>query len=141
MFVSFHHASLSVSDIDKAIDFFAQAFGCILHFKEMGMTEQISSMLGERDVCCDIAQLIFPGTRVKLELISFRFGDKQLNPPRVHLLGSMHIAVKVSNFDDTIQKLEVLGATKLGSITNFSDGRAVYLTTPVGAVVELEEML
>ncbi len=53
--------------------------------------------------------------------------------------GMGHVALKADDFEATLERLKQLGAEPLGNITDFSAGRSVYLRTPFGAFLELEE--
>jgi catechol 2,3-dioxygenase-like lactoylglutathione lyase family enzyme len=133
------HASLAVSDLNEAIGFFSAGFGFITHFVEWGMTSQIASMLGLADAVCDIAQLNIGNGGTRLELIAFR--QSQVDRPTSHPTspGMGHICLRVTAFEGTLLRLKELGARQLGSITQFEEGRAVYLGTPFGAFIEVQE--
>lgn len=135
------HASLAVSDIDQGIGFFAKLLGSEVRFVERGMTGQIASMLGRPEASCDLVQLSLPGTAVRLELIAFAAagGGEAAEAPVAPGMG--HVAVRVDDFDACLARAEALGATRLGVVTRFEDGRSVYLRTPFGAFVEIEEAL
>jgi len=136
--VRLDHASLAVTDLDAAIGFFSEGLGLTLAFQERGMTDQIASMLGRPGATCDLAQLVIPGTEARLEVIAFH-GHPAPGEPAPITPGQGHTAFRVAGFDVVVARLERLGATRLGAVTEFSDGRSVYLITPVGAVIEIEE--
>lgn len=136
---SIDHFSLAVSDLEKAIAFFSSGFGFEVHFVEWGMTHQIASMLGLEGASCDLAQLTLGDRGPRLELIAFRhdgIGEARSHPMTP---GMGHVALKADDFEGTLERLEQLGAEPLGSITEFSEGRSIYLRTPFGAFLELEE--
>ncbi len=138
------HASLAVSTIDPAIAFFEAGFGFRVTFVERGMSGQIASMLGHPGATCDLVQLTLPDGGPKLELIAFsgtlRPSTSQAEPLGLPVPpGAGHVAFRSTTFDATLRRLLHLGAERVGAVTNFSDGRSVYLRTPFGAFVELEE--
>ena len=142
--ISWDHASLAVSAIDPAIAFFETGFGFRVTFVERGMSEQIASMLGHPGAACDLAQLALPDGGPKLELIAFSGtlgpSTSQAEPLELPVRpGAGHIALRSTSFDATLKRLLELGAEPVGTVTNFSDGRSVYLRTRFGAFVELEE--
>ena len=142
MSVKIDHASLAVSDIDAAIKFFVDGLGCQVDFLEYGMSDQIASMLGDAGSTCDLAQLKVDSSGVKIELIAFRPATANDHPARRPVAPGMgHAALRVQDFDAVVERLMKLGAQSLGSITQFSSGRSVYLLTPVGAFLEIEEDL
>lgn len=133
------HLSLAVADLEAAMAFFSEGFGFRVQFVEWGMTDQIASMLGLAGASCDIAQMALDEGEIKLELIAFRHEQAGRAPAFPAAPGMGHIALKVEDFDECLDKLRRLGAGLLGEITEFSAGRAVYLTTPFGAFLELQE--
>lgn len=133
------HFSLAVSDLDAAIAFFHEGFGFTTHFIERGMTGQIASMLGLPDAGCDIAQLAGGNMDVRLELIAFRHGQVGSPPSHPMTPGMGHVAFKVEAFEATLARLQALGAVQLGAVTQFEAGKAVYLRTPFGAFLEIQE--
>jgi len=50
-----------------------------------------------------------------------------------------HIAFRIDSFEQALERLERLGARRVGRVTQFAAGRSVYLVTPFGAFLELEE--
>lgn len=142
MRVEIDHASLAVSDIDEAVRFFSEGLGCQVDFVEYGMSDQIASMLGDAGATCDLAQIKVGSTGVKLEVIAFRPAAAKENPARMPVAPGMgHVALRVRDFDSVVDRLKGLGAKPLGAITKFSSGRSIYLLTPVGAFIEIEEDL
>ncbi|MGE3877279.1 MAG: VOC family protein [Parvibaculaceae bacterium] len=133
------HFSLAVSDLEAAITFFSQGFGFKQHFVERGMTGQIASMLGLGGASCDLAQLVLGDGGPRLELIAFRHDAVGAAPSHPMTPGMGHLALKTCDFATTLDRLRRLGAEPLGDITQFSEGRSVYLRLPFGAFLELEE--
>lgn len=136
-----HHSSLAVSDLDKAMDFYCRAFGFELVFAERNMADQIARMVGLAGLACDIAQLRVPRSDHVLELIAFRtpgappadMGDKPVIP------GAAHVAFYVDDLKATMARVEALGAVRVGEITQFSEGRSVYYREPTGSFFEIEQ--
>jgi catechol 2,3-dioxygenase-like lactoylglutathione lyase family enzyme len=139
MTASLDHMSLAVSDITVAVAFFAEAFGFEVAFIERGMTEQIASMLGLKGAECDLAQLALPTGGPRLELITFKPATAGPGAVRPSAPGMAHVAFRTGDFEATLARLRTLGAYPLGDVTTFSQGRAVYLSTPFGAFLELQE--
>lgn len=133
-----HHTSLAVADIDRAVAFYRAAFGYEVLFEERGMAAQIASMTGVPGLVCDLVQLRSPISGHVLELIAFKGqgtgGPKPLQP------GMAHVAFYVDDLQETLAKVERLGAVRLGDITQFDEGRSVYVREPAGSFLELEEL-
>lgn len=141
MTIRWDHASLAVTDLDSAIAFFCNGFGFEVAFAERDMSHQIASILGVPGATCDLAQLVLPGQSPRLELIAFRAGDAPARAPRPSAPGMGHVALRAADFDRRLRHLVEIGARPVGQVTDFSDGRSVYLATSFGAFLELEEDL
>jgi len=135
-----HHVSVAVTDVDVGMRFFADAFGFQVGFLERGMRGQIATMLGLPDAACDLVQLEHPGFPFRLELIAFRTGAECAVPPRPVSAGMGHLAVQVEDFAGTLARLKALGAEPVGAVTHFNEGDAIYLRTPFGVFLEVEQM-
>jgi predicted enzyme related to lactoylglutathione lyase len=46
----------------------------------------------------------------------------------------------VDDLDIALERLEKSGGTRLGKVTEFAEGKAVYCADQFGTVVELEEL-
>jgi catechol 2,3-dioxygenase-like lactoylglutathione lyase family enzyme len=133
-----HHTSLAVSDLERAVDFYRRAFGYEVLYQERGMAEQIARMTGMPGLTCDLAQLRSPVSGHVLELIAFKgagSGDPQPLRP-----GAAHVAFYVDDLEAALAKVERLGAVRLGEITQFDEGRSVYCREPAGSFFELEQL-
>jgi len=130
---------MAVRDIDAATAFFAEGFGFSVRFAEREMTDQIASMLGLPGASCDLVQMEHESGGPRLELIAFRHGEVGEGGPRPIAPGMAHIAFRIDSFEQALERLERLGARRVGRVTQFAAGRSVYLVTPFGAFLELEE--
>jgi catechol 2,3-dioxygenase-like lactoylglutathione lyase family enzyme len=139
MTIKWDHTSLAVSDIDEAIEFFSTGLGFSIVFAERGMTGQIASMLGLENASCDLIQMICPSGGPTLELIAFHGHAHERRELHPVLPGMAHIAFQVETFDEVVERLLTLGACKVGRVTQFQTGRSIYLSTPFGAFLEIEE--
>jgi predicted enzyme related to lactoylglutathione lyase len=133
------HSSLGVRDLDGAIAFYRAAFGATVVFSDYGMTDLIDRTVGIPGVRCDLAQLEFPGGGQVLELIAFKdVPEGRLDEAPVRV-GHGHVCFAVDDLDAAIASVEALGATPIGEVVAFPEGRAVYMREPEGSVFELEE--
>ena len=139
---SWHHTSLAVRDLDAATAFYRDAFGYEVLFRETGMSRQIASMTGIDGLTCDLAQLRSERSDHVLELIAFHPPAPGGAPPpdRAPLRpGAAHVAFAVEDLEAALAAVEAFGATRLGGITEFSEGRSVYCREPAGSFFEMEE--
>jgi catechol 2,3-dioxygenase-like lactoylglutathione lyase family enzyme len=136
---NWHHASLTVIELDVSIAFYQSAFGFELMFQEKGMSGQIQSMTGLPGLSCDLAQLRSDRPGMILELVAFNnvAAGREGNAPTS--LGGGHVAFLVDDLDLAQRRCAELGATLLGEITDFASSRAAYFREPGGSFFELEE--
>lgn len=135
-----HHASLTVSDIDPAIAFFGTVFGFRPLFIERDLADDIAAMTGRSGLICDFAQLRADACPLILELIAFRAADEQQPEPDAlpWRPGAGHVAFHVDDFEGIVATAVAAGARILGRAIDFPGGRAIYCQAPGGAFFEIE---
>lgn len=139
---SWHHSSLSVTDVDRAAAFYGQAFGFETVFEARDMTREIADITGIRDLRCDLVQMRAPVGDHVLELIAFT-GEAvpPAGAPEAPVRpGAGHICFVVDDLEAALARAQRLGARLLGRVTAFEEGRAAYLIEPAGSVFELEQL-
>ncbi len=138
--IRWHHASLTVAEIDPAIVFFGAVFGLVPDFIERGMTDDIVALTGQAGLSCDFAQLRADAFPLVLELIAFHSAGEPR--PEADALpwrpGAGHVAFHADDFDATLALALAHGATMLGRTVSFPGGRSVYCRAPGGAFFEIE---
>jgi catechol 2,3-dioxygenase-like lactoylglutathione lyase family enzyme len=129
------HSSLAVRDLDRAVNFYREAFGFELVFQARGMSDLIERIAGVDGLRCDLAQLRCGRSGHVLELIAFRNPAAAVDarPP----VG--HVAFEVADVDPALAAVGALGAELVGEVTPFPEGRSVYCREPGGSVFELSE--
>ena len=136
---SWHHTGLAVSDLDAAIRFYRDAFGFEVVFEDRDMQGLIEKVVGIPGLNCQLAQLRSPLGQQVLELIAFQAGPSGHHASAPITPGTAHVSIQVDDLDREIERLTQLGATVLGQVTAFPDGRSVYLRDPSGTFIELDE--
>ena len=137
---AWHHTGISVRDIDKALDFYTKNLGFKVVFEARGMTDLISSITGVEGLGAHLIQTQSPVSNHVLELIQFVNVPENLNPILPIAPGRSHTAYLVDDLDIALERLEKSGGTRLGKVTEFAEGKAVYCADQFGNVVELEEL-
>jgi catechol 2,3-dioxygenase-like lactoylglutathione lyase family enzyme len=138
--IRWHHASLTVAEIDPAIEFFSAVFGFEPIFVERGMADDIAALTGKPGLVCDFTQMRCEAYPLILELIAFR-SDVEERPAGDALPwrpGAGHVAFHVEDFDGTVATAEAHGARILGRAIDFPGGRSIYCQAPAGAFFEIE---
>lgn len=138
--IRWHHASLTVRDIDPAIVFFREVFGFEPIFIERGMADDIAALTGRPGLICDFTQLRAERYPLILELIAFRSEIEDIPPadPLPWRPGAGHVAFHVDDFEMTVARARAFGAAVLGRAIDFPGGRSIYCQAPGGAFFEIE---
>jgi predicted enzyme related to lactoylglutathione lyase len=131
------HFSLSVSDIDRSLEFFRQVLGYELQFVADDLTDEIARITGRPGLVCRLVQLAGPRPPA-IELIEFH-DDGEVPSSSSGPIPMAHIAYEVSNIDIALEACRRAGAELLGEVVEFPEGRCAYVREPGGAVVEFEE--
>lgn len=136
---AWHHTGLSVEDLSQALRFYQSSFGFTPVFEAMDMSDLIENLTGVKGLRADLVQCKSAISDQVLELIKFRNIPQDAD----HLLpirpGRMHNAFLVPDLESAIEVVEKNGGKLFGSITEFSEGRAAYLSDGSGNAIELEE--
>lgn len=140
--IRWHHASLTVAEIDPAITFFGAVFGFEPMFIERGLADDIASLTGKHGLSADFTQMRAEGYPLILELIAFHAADD--TRPNGDALpwrpGAGHVAFHVDDFDGVVERVVAHGGTVLGRAIEFPGGRSIYCRTPGGAFIEIEHL-
>ncbi|MBL7962580.1 MAG: VOC family protein [Flavobacteriales bacterium] len=137
------NTAIVVEDLDKAIRFF-QEVGMKLEGKATIEGEWAGRVTGLGDQCVDVAMLVTPDGHSRIELSTFRrpaiVADHRNAP--VNALGYLRIMFTVEDIDDTVTRLQALGANLVGEVVQYEDSyRLCYMRSDDGLLVGLAEEL
>ncbi|MDT8319714.1 MAG: VOC family protein [Xanthomonadales bacterium] len=151
------HISLTVPDLEAAIEFYTSVFGAELDYR-MGPFDaaEIPRMEDGRD--WTEAHINVPGARLEIAMLKFADGlgmelfryekpdDAAKAPPRNCDVGSRHLCIEVTDLDDAVKFLEASGCTPMAGSIDMEDGpcppsRSWYVLDPFGNQLELVEYL
>lgn len=136
---AWHHTGLSVEDLDQALHFYKSSFGFTEVFEAMDMSELIENLTGVKGLRADLVQCKSQMSNQVLELIKFRNIPEDADELLPIRPGRIHNAFLVPDLEAAIADVEKNGGKLFGSITEFSEGRAAYLSDGSGNAIELEE--
>jgi len=140
--IRWHHASLTVAEIDPAIAFFGAVFGFTPIFIERGLADDIAALTGTPGLSADFTQMRSDAYPLILELIAFHAEDG--TPPAGDDIpwrpGAGHVAFHVDDFDGTVAAVLAHGGKALGRAIDFPGGRSIYCRIPGGAFIEIEHL-
>lgn len=149
------HVSVTVPDLEAAIDFYRRAFGASVAYRMGPFDAAAMPRLGDgRDwtqahVDVEGAVLTIAMLRIAPDLMIELFqydkpGNARRQPPRNCDQGGHHLAFKVANIEAAIAHLEANGCRALAGPIVMDSGptlgsRAQYLVDPWGNYMELME--
>ena len=139
-----HHISIVVEDLPAAVDFFTA----------LGMTKAgeapiegpwVDRINALENVQVDIVMMKTPDGHGRLELTKFRNPTlievtPAIAPPNA--LGLRSVMFTVDSVDDTVARLQAIGAELIGEVAQYEDiYRLCYMRGPAGIIVSLAEEL
>jgi catechol 2,3-dioxygenase-like lactoylglutathione lyase family enzyme len=139
----FDHSSLNVNDLDVSIEFYSNAFGYTLEFREDGVGREINQMTGVEKIACNLAQMKAPDGRGTLELIQY-IGQQELpsNFPKAAIHKHQgHVGFKVESLKLALVEASELGARAFAAVATFPECLSCYLEEPGGSIIELTEYI
>lgn len=137
-----HHASITVSDIDKSIAFYRDVLGLRLVYTVENSGEETSRNLGVREAKLKIA--ILRAGKDTIELIQYVTPKGKHNDRIPCDIGNMHVAFRVSDIYRVYSELRERGVRFNASPLEIREGPMkgwiwAYFSDPDGAQLELLE--
>jgi catechol 2,3-dioxygenase-like lactoylglutathione lyase family enzyme len=143
---SIHHTGITVSDLDRSIDFYHDVLG-------LEFASEPSPIVDDPDLGEKVGV-----PAAKLRLVTFAVGDGLLellqyiepassvqSPLPQSALGAQHVALRVDDIAEKVARLTARGVAFLSDVTVVDDGvlagwRWVYFRDPDGILLELVEI-
>lgn len=137
------NTGIVVESLDKAIEFFTE-LGMQLEGKGMVEGEWAGRVTGLGNQSVEVAMMVTPDGHSRLELSRFItpavIADHRNAP--VNSLGYLRTMFTVEDIDDTVARLQKLGAEIVGEVMQYEDTyRLCYMRGPEGILVGLAEEL
>ncbi len=137
------NVGIVVEDVDAAIEFFTE-LGLTLEGRMPIEGEWAGRVTGVRGQRVEIAMMHTPDGHGRLELSRFDApaiaSDHRTAP--VNSLGYLRVMFAVEDIDDTLARLNRLGATVVDEVVNYEDiYRLCYIRGPEGILIGLAQQL
>jgi catechol 2,3-dioxygenase-like lactoylglutathione lyase family enzyme len=138
-----HNVGIVVESLDNSIAFFAE-LGLILEGRATIKGEWAGRVTGLGNQQVEIAMMVTPDGHSRLELSKF------LSPPviadhskaPVNSLGYLRVMFAVADIDDTLGRLQKIGAQLVGEVVKYEElYRLCYIRGPEGLLIGLAEQL
>lgn len=137
------NVGIVVENLDEAIAFFTE-LGLNLEGRATIEGEWAGRVTGLGNQQVEIAMMVTPDGHSRLELSRF------LTPPvaadhrnaPVNALGYLRVMFTVADIDDTLARLQKIGAQLVGEVVNYEEMyRLCYIRGPEGLLIGLAEQL
>lgn len=138
-----HHTCYTVSDLDRAVDFYRDVLGCEVLAEQEKQGGYLAAIVGYGDAHVRMAHLRVPGGEHVIELFQYLApaGERaNVAPPNV---GASHLCFLVDDLPGLYERLRSQGVDSFVSPPVEVDtgvnrgGWALYLKDPDGITVEL----
>lgn len=140
---SFDHVGVTVSDLDRATDFFV-GLGLELEGRGFVEGEFIDTVCGIPGARCEVVMLRPPGGGTGLELASFVRPDHTAGSPgaMANELGLRNVCFEVDDVNEVVERLAADGYGLVGGVGDHEDTwRMAYVRGPDGIVVSVTQRL
>lgn len=139
-----NHVGITVNDLDGAIAFFTE-LGMELEGTMRVEGAWAARVVGLESQSCDIAMMRTPDGHGRIEFVKYHDPEAVPGVPEdapANTLGIRRMMFAVDDIDDTIARLQALGAELVGEVAQYEDiYRLCYLRGPEGIVVALAEQI
>ncbi len=144
MSVTVNHTGITVKDLDRSEAMFRDLFGFETFSRAPRDPAIISAVTGVPGAKVEIAYMRNGATNIELLCYSGPDGRKDYRP-RPCDLGSLHMAVNVTEMDEMLEKARAWPLDQVGDVIVIDQGpntgsRIVYMRTPEeGLIIEIIE--
>lgn len=139
-----HHTGLTVTDLDRSLDFYAGILGFEVRSRRVIDQPWLAQLLGLDSAVVDAVDLAIPGTDQILQLFEFSEPVDEPVHPGMTNAGSVHIAFVVEGLREVHDRLVEAGTRPLAPPVSImsganAGGRLLCVQDPDGVVVEFFE--
>ncbi len=144
--VIYAHTNILAKDWKKLSQFYIDVFNCTPVLPERDLKGNwIDNMTNIRDVEIKGIHLALPGYKNNptLEIFSYNHSLEKSTPLQINELGYTHIAFRVNNVKEYVEKVLAHGGSFYGKITETDIDQvghltAVYMRDPEGNILEIQ---
>jgi glyoxylase I family protein len=139
MIVGVHHIAVGVSDMDKAIAFYSQAFGFeVVQHADLDNDPAADQIIGLEQVKAKMVMLKAPNVFVELWQYTQPLPEDRRSRPCDY--GYPHFALQIDDIEFEYDRLRGLGMEFVGDAVVGEQASAIYGRDPFGNVIELYEI-
>jgi|SRR5215212_9528063 len=136
------HVAIQVADVDRSVRFYQQHLDFEPLFRVTRGDDYIQRVIGYPGASLEIAEMVIPGTDVRLEIIEYRNVEKAAIDPATASPGTMHFSLFVDDLDEIYARLTAAGVDsvsepQLSTGGHLKGGKVVYMKDPDEIRIEL----
>jgi catechol 2,3-dioxygenase-like lactoylglutathione lyase family enzyme len=133
-----HHVGLTVSDLDRAVDFYRDILDCsvIAEFEVSG--EAFATGVDIEEASARFAHL--DGGSVRIELVEYEPPAEGRSVPQLNDTGATHLGLEVENLDVFYEQLPSTVKTLSSPQTTETGTRILFLRDPEDNLIEILEL-
>lgn len=144
MTYSVNHVGITVSDVDRSLDFYVRILGGAALGSWERSGPSIDAVTGYPGVVVRQAFVRLARGATLIELLQYVGGSKEVTDPDHGRAGSVHVAVDVEGLDEILDRMQAEGVVVLSEPLVAGEGplegcRLVYVLDPDRVRVELVE--
>lgn len=143
------HTGFTVSDIERAIEFYTEGVGLTLRHRQEQANEYTSTFIGYPDASLRVAQFQLPdGPHTVsghiLELVEYLHPRGEQIEPGTNNIGMGHLAFETDDIDELLTRVRAKGGKTVSEPVDIvaginKGGRTVYVRDPDGITLEFVE--
>ena len=133
-----HHVGLTVSNLDRAVDFYERVFDFPVLSRFSVSGEAFATGVDVPDATGNFAHLDADG--VRLELVEYDPAGESAHADRVNEVGAKHVGLEVEDLDDFYRALPEDVPTLSQPQTTESGTRICFVQDPEGNLIEVLEL-
>ena len=144
--VGARHAGITVSDLDRSLEFYCGLLQMELLWRRMYREPEISAIVGVPDATAfDIALIQVPGSELTIELIDYQGCERRSGSTEPSNYGTGHFCVFVRGIDALYDDLSARGVPFRSKgpveMTGGANrgGKSLYSLDPDGYIIEFHE--
>ena len=150
MTLAVDHINIVVSNLEQSLQFYTTLLGFEQSRRAHLQGEWIEAIVGLKGVSAEVAYIRAPAGEPRVELLCYRMPKGETLPAcsLANTIGLRHLALRVENIHDMVERLQKGGVSFLGEPVTVPDGivqheagskTLVYFTDPDGVLLELAE--
>jgi catechol 2,3-dioxygenase-like lactoylglutathione lyase family enzyme len=129
-----HHVGVTVSDLDRAVDFYTETFDLDVAAEFAGGGEAFADAVAVADATADFAHLVADGGETVVELVAYDPAGEQTDDAALNRPGAIHLGLSVDDVEAFYGELD-------GDVETLSEPRTTESGTTILFVVDPDENL